>query len=71
MLKREVERSGSTLTNKHVLIVNFKLIFTTFVLFHTVLSGMQNESFNGGNRMNAAALRQSMEIKLKNYRKYV
>ena len=32
-----------------------------------VLSGMHNESFIGGNKINAAELRQIMEINLKKY----
>ena len=37
-----------------------------FILFPTVLSGIQNEPFYDGNKMNAAAIMQNMEIKVRN-----
>ena len=49
------------LTLKYILILKVKL----FVSFLTTLPGIQNESFFGRNYMNAAGLRQNMEIKLK------
>ena len=61
---------GKPLTNKHVLILNSKLIVTNICFIPhtalTILSGLQNESFNGRKEMNTAALRRNIEIKVNN-----
>ena len=55
---------GSPLTRN--LILNFKLIVpNVFFSFQTILSGMQNELFIGSNLMNAARLRQNMDLSSK------